>query len=278
MYNVYNDKANLIKDIKNLIVKEGIYLTREEICTKLNLNHHQLEYFKISTLMLNKECGMKQLKSFSVFERNCYNVLKQVYPDIERQKILPNCVSPKLYPLKYDFYIPSINTLVECDGGQHDNPNHFLMSDYRVLCDRIKDQYASDNGYILVRIPFARDLTEEEILKYVKSKGTYKRKNPVDERQSAAKQIDLTDFVPIKGYEDKYLISKNGLVYSIWYNKLVKYHKYNKHRDGYVIDLRRNGKHDNRFVNDLVNNHFESSTTIPKGSTLKQEETGDIVR
>lgn len=277
MYNIYNSKANLIDDMKRLIKKEGRYLTRLEICDKLNFNHHLLEYFKISTLMMNKQCKMKPVKNISAFEHFCYETLAKVYKDIEQQKILPNCVSPKMYPLKYDFYIPSLNVLIECDGEQHSDPDHFLMSDYRMECDRIKNQYATDNGITLIRIPYCRDLTKEEVYKYVKSNGTYVRENPKDERQSAAKLVDLTKFKPIPGYEDKYLISKDGEVYSLRYKLIMKYHKYNKSKDGFIIDLRRNGKHDGRFVNDIVCDLFgqlESSTTISKESTSKRMETG----
>ena len=56
--------------------------------------------------------------------------------------------------LRYDFYIPSINTLVEYDGRQHtEEVSLFPGYPRRVILDKIKDDWAADSDYRLVRIP-----------------------------------------------------------------------------------------------------------------------------
>lgn len=57
------------------------------------------------------------------------------------------CVNPKTkQKLRFDFYIPSLNCLVEYDGlGYHSRKDQL----YR---DSIKDRFAKNNGFILIRI------------------------------------------------------------------------------------------------------------------------------
>lgn len=61
--------------------------------------------------------------------------------------------------MRYDFYLPDYNTLIEYDGIQHfknvpyfDKGGESLKS--RKARDAIKNKYAEDNGYNLLRIPY----------------------------------------------------------------------------------------------------------------------------
>ena len=59
--------------------------------------------------------------------------------------------------LRYDFFIPSKNTLIEFDGEQHYKffPKfHRDIADFEVMQkrDKIKDRFAQDNNLTLVRI------------------------------------------------------------------------------------------------------------------------------
>ena len=70
----------------------------------------------------------------------------------EPQKTFKDCRDIKV--LRFDFYIPSINTLVEADGAQHydkKNPNY---SEYQSLCDSIKNEWCIKNKINLIRIPY----------------------------------------------------------------------------------------------------------------------------
>jgi len=63
------------------------------------------------------------------------------------------------YKLRYDFYLPTIDTLIEIDGQQHFHQiKHFqkLSCDFtkQQEYDRIKNSYALANSIQLIRIPY----------------------------------------------------------------------------------------------------------------------------
>lgn len=79
----------------------------------------------------------------------------------ESQKTFEDCVNPKTnYHLKYDFYLPDFNTLIEYDGKQHyvyikewtgDTKSEF---ENRQLKDKIKTRYAKNKKIKLIRIKY----------------------------------------------------------------------------------------------------------------------------
>lgn len=88
---------------------------------------------------------------------NCLNNINIQY---ETQKSFDGLKGLGGKPLKYDFYIPSIKILIEFDGIQHyEIIKHFGGADKftrQQSNDQLKNDYARDNGYILIRIPFYR--------------------------------------------------------------------------------------------------------------------------
>jgi hypothetical protein len=87
------------------------------------------------------------------------------------QKTFYNCKSPKGYFLKFDFYIPSKNLLIEYDGEQHYGCNrfkHFIISQDRLdrlrINDEIKNKYALDNNIKLLRIKYTEINNIDNIL------------------------------------------------------------------------------------------------------------------
>lgn len=90
------------------------------------------------------------------------------------QKAFNNCRNPITNrKLKYDFYIPSKNILIEFDGKQHFIKiciigRHF-MSDNDLIevnhRDKIKEEYAKQHGIKLLRIKYTQLNKIEEILK-----------------------------------------------------------------------------------------------------------------
>lgn len=79
----------------------------------------------------------------------------------ESQKMYSECRSLKNRMLKFDFFIPSHNLLIEFDGQQHFKPVFManrMMTDDEFntvkLHDSIKNEYASKNNIKLLRIPY----------------------------------------------------------------------------------------------------------------------------
>lgn len=78
------------------------------------------------------------------------------------QKSFSDCRNPKTnYPLKYDFFIPDLNILIEYDGKQHFERScfskHFKTQkelEETQFRDKVKTQYSEKNGFKLIRIPF----------------------------------------------------------------------------------------------------------------------------
>ena len=88
-----------------------------------------------------------------------------------REKKFENLFQKKGFCLRYDFYIPSKNILIEYNGRQHydyknsyffkGDRNKFLL---RKHYDWLKRKYARDNGYKLLTIPYWDYKIIEEIL------------------------------------------------------------------------------------------------------------------
>lgn len=88
----------------------------------------------------------------------------------ETQKTFKDLILPGYKKLtnrpKYDFYLPSARILIEFDGKQHFEPVRFRgieeqeairLHQRTVVADEIKNQYATNNGFLLVRINY-RDI------------------------------------------------------------------------------------------------------------------------
>lgn len=84
-------------------------------------------------------------------------ILKQMNIPFEKEYTFDDCLSPKGYFLKFDFFLPTYNCCIEYDGLQH-YKNIFNFSDedfqYRKICDDIKDKYCKNNYIRLIRIPY----------------------------------------------------------------------------------------------------------------------------
>ena len=86
------------------------------------------------------------------------------------QKTFDDFKTDKGFKYKFDFYLPTIGTLIEFDGIQHLKPTLYNQYDvenqHRI--DNIKNQYAGNNGYLLLRITelnAIEDILTREILK-----------------------------------------------------------------------------------------------------------------
>jgi hypothetical protein len=162
----FYSKKQLERNIKNIIRNKNRYTTLEEIIQELHIATKTLTKYKISILSLNKELGFK--KPQSMFEFLISNYLEEIFKDLEFQKTFDDCISPKGYLLKYDFYSKSNNLLIEADGTQHYDKNNPNYNEYSVICDDIKNSYAKRNNINLIRIPYKKKVTKEYIIEHLK--------------------------------------------------------------------------------------------------------------
>lgn len=76
----------------------------------------------------------------------------------EKEKTFPTLKNPKTNKsLRFDFYLPHLNTIIEYDGEQHfkDSP---LLLEYQYR-DSVKNEWCVNNKIKLIRIPY-KDITK----------------------------------------------------------------------------------------------------------------------
>lgn len=115
-------------------------------------------------------------------ERIISDVLKSVDIIFNYQKTFTNLKDK--YLLRFDFYIPLIDTCIEFDGEQHfksiiywGGEENFLQCQYR---DKLKTDYCIKNNISLLRldyIDYNNNTIEEKLLKFLNEKINYRRIN-----------------------------------------------------------------------------------------------------
>lgn len=97
--------------------------------------------------------GEKQIRQWL----NGHNVL------YEKQYKFDDCYDIK--PLPFDFYLPKYNLCIEYDGEQHFRPVDFFGGEKHFKLqqkhDNIKNEYCKNNGILLLRIPYYKNIEEE---------------------------------------------------------------------------------------------------------------------
>jgi very-short-patch-repair endonuclease len=83
----------------------------------------------------------------------------------EYQKSFNKCRNKR--QLYFDFYLPEYNYLIEFDGKQHYGLVEFWTDNYEdtQTNDKIKNEFARENGIYLLRIPYWEIDNIEDILK-----------------------------------------------------------------------------------------------------------------
>ena len=102
-------------------------------------------------------CGC--MKNISRGELAIKNVLDNYHIKYEREKIFDTCKMNSSHTLRFDFYLPDYNTIIEFDGEQHFHFKggwHSTIEDYTAACDRddYKNLWCKQNNIILKRIPY----------------------------------------------------------------------------------------------------------------------------
>jgi hypothetical protein len=105
-------------------------------------------------------------------ERKIRKFLHENKIHFEPEKSFSNCRNPKTnYKLRFDFYVPSKNLLIEFDGRQHFFIGKFgshiqtrqELTDLQYK-DNIKTQYAKNQNIKLLRIPYTKSKNIKTIL------------------------------------------------------------------------------------------------------------------
>ena len=97
---------------------------------------------------------------YSIGEEHIVKILKDNNIDYQREYKFSD-----LGNLRYDFYLPNYNRLIEFDGKQHFQDTGWGNFDGTQKRDQIKNDYAKTHNIQLVRIPYwERDKLTLELL------------------------------------------------------------------------------------------------------------------
>lgn len=108
-----------------------------------------------------KSCGC--LKS-SAGETRIANYLTKNKIQFVQEYSFNDLKGDKNYPLRFDFYLPNYNILIEYDGIQHFQEGFFTNS-LTHKYDSLKNAYCKEKGYTLIRISYKSYNEIESILK-----------------------------------------------------------------------------------------------------------------
>lgn len=163
-----DEMKSRLKD-KNIIkvVKKKMYYNKYKFfvvlrCCKCGeIFEKELNYYRKNNSLVCKKC------TCSKGELKIEKYLKQNNINFKEQYKFNNCRSKK--PLPFDFYIPSLNMVIEYQGKQHYKPVDYFGGEKSFQIqqrnDNIKRKYCENNNIKLLEIPYTEYDNIEEILK-----------------------------------------------------------------------------------------------------------------
>ena len=161
------------KEFQDIVEKSNRYI---ELCenyidlqTKISYRCKKcgsVYYAKPRNLLMGS-CGCKKCRQ-SKGEIVISSYLDEHHIEYESEKIFNDCTDIRV--LRFDFYIPSFNTVIEYDGKQHFEPVEYFggKSEFLKLQnrDKIKEKYCKANGIKLIRISYYCKDIYAELNKY----------------------------------------------------------------------------------------------------------------
>lgn len=170
---LYHDVAKMIvEDERNNLTYMDTYsiapfTTKKKYYYKcLNCGTYSDKKLPVQALVKNNySCSCHD--GISIPNKFMYNLLTQLKIDFKKE-YMPGWIEG-YEKLRYDFYIPSLNLIIEMDGGMGHGNDHTKWSNPNrdSFIDRMKDEYANNNGINVIRI----DSTKSDLL-YLKNNCT----------------------------------------------------------------------------------------------------------
>lgn len=158
--NIHGDSYELMGRYKN---NKTYISVKHKKCGKVS-------YIEPGNLLRNK--GRCRYCSQSIGEVTVKKSLESLGVDYVEQKTFEDLRSDKDYPYRYDFYVERYNLLIEYHGRQHYIPIDFIGGEAQLKkqqeTDRIKRDYALENGYKYLEIHYEVPLDKIENIIYKK--------------------------------------------------------------------------------------------------------------
>jgi len=115
-------------------------------------------FFQVASDHLAKK-GCPKCRS-SKGELKIESLLKKSNIKFQNQKTFDSCINPRSnYKLRFDFFLPKLNVLIEYDGEQHFKEKSIWepLKDVQYR-DKLKNKWALDNYIHLIRISYKENI------------------------------------------------------------------------------------------------------------------------
>lgn len=157
--------------IKNLTMIHNKYLYSDTSITNgfINISCRQHGKFKQYLYFHEYGHGCPECNSSSRGEDRIKNYLNDNNIKFNRNHQFEDCKRTR--KLKFDFYLPETNIIIEYDGEHHYKENSYFGEgnlEYVKENDMIKDNYCKENNINLIRIPYWEYKNIESILSNIK--------------------------------------------------------------------------------------------------------------
>lgn len=137
--------------------------------TKIFCKTHAIWFSQIADWHLSGSRGCPECRNRSRGEWAIKHLLETYQVRFEEQKTFEGCRAKRL--LRFDFYIPDLNTAIEFDGFQHFRPTNWngkatpeqMESRFKrtQLHDQIKNDHCKANNIDLIRIAYNENIQEK---------------------------------------------------------------------------------------------------------------------
>ena len=170
-----HDNNKLWNRFIEIIRREDRIMSVQELCILAGVTHKVFSSRKWNLENLYGEAGVYYGKRMSsIFEEHGYASLLELgltESDLEFEKTFDGLLGPGMAKLRFDFFIPKYNLLIELDGNQHKYKGHWHRSSESFLAlqhrDLLKDNFAEEKEITLIRIPYRK--TKEEVFHLLKN-------------------------------------------------------------------------------------------------------------
>lgn len=149
-YNTFDDFQNFVNERKIIgsfmFEKKYKSIYRKFLGTIKREIRDKLIYYKDSDFVDSKNHSKGELFLIDMFKSNKINfITEKTYPDLK-----------KITYLRFDFYLPDYNILVEYHGEQHFKKDSIYYEEERIECDKIKYDYAIKNNIHIIYFTLER--------------------------------------------------------------------------------------------------------------------------
>lgn len=142
----------------NISNYETLHSTIEVFCLE-----HQIKFKARVGNFLNGKIGCPCCKTKSQGERKLAKILTDHRISFEHEKTFSNLVAETGQKLRFDFYLPHSNVLIEYDGVQHFEPVARFGGEFGFAktqkCDEMKNNFCQQNNIQLIRIRYDEDIS-----------------------------------------------------------------------------------------------------------------------